>query len=64
MMNSKYMKNNLTNILEFHFPKNVGYDEFKKYEKLFGKYFRIIFPKNIGFRLAICQAVVSIFILE
>ena len=38
-MNSKDMKNNLANILEFHFPKNLGKDELKRYEKLFGKYF-------------------------
>ena len=64
MMNSKDMKNNLANSLECHFPKNLGNDEFKRYEKWFGKYFWIIFPKNLGFRLATCQVVVSMFILE
>lgn len=42
-MSSKDMKNDLANILESHFPKTLGNDEFKRYEKWFGKYFGIIF---------------------
>ena len=29
----KYIKKNLANILKFHFPKNLGNDEIKIYEK-------------------------------